>query len=256
MATDKDTINSYNRYASKWAEKRRSRGNTAHKYLEKPAMYKKLPDLSGKSVLCVGCGTGEECEYLRKQGAERVVGIDISSKLIERAKQDYPNLEFHVMDMEKIEFQKECFDYIYSSLTLHYVKDWTKPLAEIRKVLKSGGTFLFSTQHPVKWGAEKTEEDSQKTFLMGYSKDKKAQTCRTYGDYLNTRKIKEVWFDGFEVNYYHKPLSSIITDIIKSGFEIVDFLEPKPIESARNVKKTFWQIHRKIPLFMIFELRK
>ncbi|MBU1110766.1 hypothetical protein KKB83_04060 [Patescibacteria group bacterium] len=71
MATDKDTINSYNQYVKKWAGKLRSGKNIAHEYLEKPAMYKKLPNLSGKSVLCVGCGTGEECDYLLKQGAKK-----------------------------------------------------------------------------------------------------------------------------------------------------------------------------------------
>ncbi len=55
---------------------------------------------------------------------------------------------------------------------------------------------------------------------MGYSKNEKDKACRIYGDYLNTRKI-DVWFDEFEVSYYHKSISSIITDIIKSKFEII-----------------------------------
>jgi len=256
MATDKNTIDSYNQYTKKWAEKLRSGKNTAHEFLEKPAMYKKLPDLSDKSILCVGCGTGEECDYLMKQGAKRVVGIDISSGLIEYAKKSYPKIEFHVMDMEKIEFPDNSFDYIYSSLTMHYVDDWVKPLTEIRRVLKNKGIFLFSTHHPVKWGAEKVEEDSQKTFLMGYSKNKKEQTCRIYGDYLNTRKIDDVWFNEFKVSYYHRPLSEIIGDIIKSGFVISDFVEPKPLKSVIKEKPNFYDIHSKIPLFMIFELKK
>lgn len=256
MATDKSTIDSYNQYTKKWAEKLRSGKNTAHEYLEKPAMYNKLPDLTGKSVLCVGCGTGEECDHLMKQGAKKVVGIDISSGLIDYAKKSYPKIEFHVMDMEKLEFPDNSFDYIYSSLTLHYVDSWVKPLMEIRRVLKNKGIFLFSTHHPVKWGAEKVEENGQKTLLMGYSKNKKDKTCRIYGDYLNTRKIKDVWFDEFEVSYYHKSMSSIITDIIKSKFEIIDFIEPKAIDSAKENERVFWDIHQKIPLFMIFELRK
>lgn len=58
MPTDKKTIKSYNGYAAKWAQKLRSGNNYAHTFLEKPAMYKKLPNLKGKSVLCIGCGTG------------------------------------------------------------------------------------------------------------------------------------------------------------------------------------------------------
>lgn len=255
MATNKDIIDSYNQYTEKWAEKLRSGKNIAHKYLEKPAMYKKLPDLSSKTVLCVGCGTGEECDYLIKRGAKKVVGIDISSNLIEYARKSYPRIEFHVMNMEKLEFPDNSFDYIYSSLAMHYVDNWVKPLMEIRRVLKNKGIFLFSTHHPVKWGAEKLREISQKTFLMGYSINKKDKTCKIYGDYLNTRKIEDIWFGDFKVSYYYKSMSSIITDIIKSKFEIIDFIEPKAIDSARKTEKVFWEVHQKIPLFMIFELK-
>ncbi|MEI8143741.1 MAG: hypothetical protein WCG48_03970 [Candidatus Berkelbacteria bacterium] len=48
-----------------------------HKFIEKPEMYRILPDLSGKKVLCIGVGMGDEAEYLRNLGAE-VIGIDLS----------------------------------------------------------------------------------------------------------------------------------------------------------------------------------
>ena len=51
-------------------------------------------------------------------------------------------------------------------------------------------------------------------------------------------------------------MSSIIKDIIKSRFEIIDFIEPKSIDAAKEEDAVFWEIHQKIPLFMIFELRK
>jgi len=51
-------------------------------------------------------------------------------------------------------------------------------------------------------------------------------------------------------------LSLAIKDILSSGFKIIDFIEPKPINTAKNKDKRFWDIHQKIPLFMIFELKK
>lgn len=157
---------------------------------------------------------------------------------------------------KKLIFLILSFDYIYSSLTLHYVENWVKPLKEIYRVLKKKGIFLFSTHHPVRWGAEKVREAGQKTFLIGYSKNEKAREYKIFGDYLNTRKIKDVWFDEFEVIFYYKPMSSVIKDIIKSEFKIIDFIEPKAINSAKREEKVFWEIHQKIPLFMIFELAK
>ena len=255
MATDKKTIKSYNNYALKWAKKMRGGNNIAHKFLEKPAMYKELPNLKGKSVLCLGCGTGEECKHLKSLGARRVVGIDISKGLINLAKKSYPSLEFHIMDMEKLDFPNKSFDFIYSSLTMHYVKDWTKTLRGVHKILKTKGVFLFSTHHPIKWGSEVKRLKEKETILMGYEKYKTGKS-KVFGDYLKTRKINDVWFDEFKVSYYHRPLSAIINDIKKNGFVISDFIEPKPLKSVARKKPNFYDIHAKIPLFMIFELKK
>ena len=154
MATDKTTIESYDKYTIKCAEKMRSGKNIKHTYLEKPAMYQKLPDLKGKTVLCIGCGTGEECIHIKSLGAKRVVGIAISKERINFLKKDNLDLEFYTMDMERLDFPDNSFDFIYSSLALHYSKDWTKILHKVYKILKKDGTFLFSTHHPIKWGAE------------------------------------------------------------------------------------------------------
>ena len=89
-------------------------------------MYEKLPYLKGKSVLCVGSGTGEECEHIASSDAKRVIGIDISEGLIRCAKKSYPHLEFHAMDMEKLDFPAGCFDFVYSSLAMHYLRNGSK----------------------------------------------------------------------------------------------------------------------------------
>lgn len=256
MPTDKKTIKSYDDYAKKWADKQGSGKNLAYKYLENPAMYSKLPNLKGKSVICIGCGTGEECEHLKSLGANRVVGIDISQGLIEVAKKNFLQIEFYVMDMEKINLPPSSFDFAYSSLAFHYVENWTKTLRSTYKILKPDGTLLFSAQHPFKWGAYSKRGDEKDIFLMGYIKYNQKDDCEIFGDYLNTRKINDVWFGDFKVSYYHKPLSSTIKNILDSGFEIVDFIEPKAVDEAKKVKRNFWEVHQKIPLFMIFELRK
>ena len=90
---------------------------------------------------------------------------------------------------------------------------------------------------------------------MGYEKYEFGDS-KVFGDYLNTRKIDDIWFNEFKVSYYHRPLSEIIGDIIKSGFVISDFVEPKPLKSVIKEKPNFYNIHSKIPLFMIFELKK
>lgn len=255
--SNKKAIKSYGAYATEWARKLRAGENMAHKYLEKPAMYSKLPDLIDKAVLCLGCGTGEECDYIFNLGVKRIVGIDISKESIGLAKKSFPKVEFHAMDMQKLKFPVASFDYVFSSLAINYLKKWTKSLREVHRVLKHKGIFLFSAHHPVKWGANFIRGKRKNIFTMGYVKHKNnSDKYEIFGDYLNARKIDDIWFEEFPVTYYHRPLSATIRDILDSGFEIVDFLEPKAINSAKYKKFNFWQIHQKIPLFMIFELKK
>lgn len=255
MSTDKRTIKSYDSYAEKWSRLARSEDNLYHTYLEKPAMYGELPPIKGKAVLCVGCGTGEECFYLKSLEAKRVVGIDISEGLIKLAKTNYPNLEFYVMDMDKLDFPQNSFDYVFSHLAMHYLPNWTKTLRNIRSVMKNGSEFLFSTHHPIKWGAQVKRERDKESFLIGFIKYFSGK-YEVFGDYLNTRKVSDTWFGDFPVVYYHRPLSAIVKDILASGFQIVDFIEPKPLGTVKGKSEAFWEIYSKIPLFMIFKLKK
>ncbi len=250
--TDKKTTQEYNKNYKEWINKK----GLGHSHLEKPAMYSQLGNVKGKIVLCLGCGAGEECGHIKSLGAKKVIGIDISKSLINEAKKNYPELEFYVMDMEHMKFPKNSFDVVYSSLVLHYVKNWAKVLSEVSRVLKKNGVFLFSTHNPVHWGANSFENNSKTIRLLGSEHDKKANKIKLYGDYLNTRKINDIWFNNFKVTYYHRPFSLILNDILKSDFEIINCIEPRPLKSSKKINPGFYEKGNKIPLFLIFKLRK
>lgn len=255
MGTDRETIESYSRYAEQWAKRKKTGGNPAHEYML-PQMYALLPDLSGKSVLCVGSGTGEECSYISNLGTASVVGIDLSSGLVEYARKEYPNLDFRVMDMENLQFPRNSMDFVFSNLAFNYVECWDQIFSSIHRVLKPGGTLLFSTNHPVKWGAEFFKSKEERYHILGYKKFPGTDRFEVYGDYLNPRLVDDIWFDEFHVKYYHRSLESIMKDILNSGLELTKFLEPKPVEAAKEEDYVFWAIHQKIPTFLIFEMRK
>ena len=252
MPTDKKSINEYNSHFEVWAGKK----GIAHTHLEKPAMYSALGRVRGKTILCLGCGNGEECAHIKSLGARRVVGVDIAPRMIDYARKSYPGIEFKVMDMEKLKFPQSTFDLVFSSLVLHYVKDWSVVLAEVKKVLKKDGIFLFSCHNPVYWGAIITEGGDEKSRVLGYKRNKKTKKIEVYGDYLTVRKIHDTWFDNFKVTYYHKPFSSILKDMLASGFNIVGCIEPKPLRSAKKIDYVFWKKASRLPLFMIFKLQK
>lgn len=83
-----------------------------------------------ESVLVVGCGTGELLAALKPK---RGVGIDISPRMIEEARKQYPEYEFHTMDAENIELGEQ-FDVVILADVIGYFEDIQKAFENIRTV--------------------------------------------------------------------------------------------------------------------------
>ena len=85
-------------------------------------LRKLLPDFKDKRVLDLGCGYGWHCIYAMEHGASSVVGVDISHKMLEVAKEKthFPQVEYKCCAIEDVEFPEESFDVILSSLAFHW----------------------------------------------------------------------------------------------------------------------------------------
>jgi len=89
--------------------------------------YKKAIDLllrnvpvGGASVLDVGCGTGAWTNLFVNMGASRVVGVDQSEKMLKRAREKYPSIEFYLVNaMNMSMFDNDSFDIVTASFVLH-----------------------------------------------------------------------------------------------------------------------------------------
>lgn len=104
------------------------------------------PLTRGKTVIDIGCGEGYGPAMLAR-GASQVVGVDIAPEVIEHAKKRYPaeNLEFKVMDVGKLEADSDCFDLAVSFQVVEHLAGESGYFEEIERVLKPGGTALFTT---------------------------------------------------------------------------------------------------------------
>ena len=78
--------------------------------VEKPTMFSMLPDLKGKKVLDLGCGTGVHLAHYLQLGAKRVVGLDLSELMLKKATDDLSlqwqkgqNFDFYCLPMEALE---------------------------------------------------------------------------------------------------------------------------------------------------------
>jgi len=257
MSTDQKTINWYDDNAESYAEHVKDGKNSPyHAYYEKPAIYSLLPDLHGKAVLSMGCGSGEDSSYLKKQGAEKSVGIDISKGLIEIAKKEHPECEFVVGDIEQLPFTDAEFDLVFSSFTLHYLSNYQKAFNEAFRVLKPGGTLVFSAGHPVDTAMEKVVDDDKiRDKRLGVTKDHKTNIKMVYGDYLKKSKI-EVNIGPMNVTFWQQPISDTINQLIDAGFVIEKCIEPKPLPEFEKIDPENYKVLNRIPAIIIFKASK
>ena len=107
-------------------------------------LQKALPDFRGKRVLDLGCGYGWHCLYAAQNGAEYVLGTDISAKMLEtaREKNSHERIEYRRCAMEDLELPDHSFDVVLSSLAFHYVKEFQPVVKKISRVLSPGGFFV------------------------------------------------------------------------------------------------------------------
>ena len=221
----------------------------ANNLIEQPAMRKLIPDLSDKSVLDLGCGYGHNCIDFVKRGAGSVVGVDISKKMLEVAEYESSDesIEYKNMDMTDIKSINKTFDFIYSSLAFHYVKDFESFAQAMYSVLKNGGQLLFSQEHPIITATV----DGKGHF----NKDENGNRISyTFSDYNRTGERKVHWYvDG--VIKYHRTFSDIINALTRAGFIIDEIREPTPEPWATEKLPTMAKEYIK-PNFLIVKARK
>jgi len=215
---------------------------------EKPAMQSLLPDMNGKAILDLGCGFGENCVDFLNRGAAKVVGVDISEKMLSIAKVDNSseNIEYIHLDMNDINTIDEKFDIVYSSLAFHYVKSFSKLLSDINYLLKDNGLLIYSQEHPLttapKQGPIWSLDENENPLFYNLS------------NYMESGERSVKWFvEG--VIKYHRPFSEIVNILIETGFRIEKMLEPLPDERALElIPKMKKDIHK--PNFLLIKAVK
>jgi arsenite methyltransferase len=105
----------------------------------------------GDTVIDLGSGAGNDCFVARSLAGEsgKVIGIDFTDKMIEKAKANaqklnYTNVEFRQGDIENIPVAGNVADVVVSNCVLNLVPDKKQAFAETFRVLKKGGHFSVS----------------------------------------------------------------------------------------------------------------
>lgn len=104
----------------------------------------------GMNVLELGCGTGE---MWKNRGplignCSKLILSDLSGGMVEAAEKNvgnHDNVEYKVLDIQEIPYEDGTFDVVIANMMLYHVPDIYRGLAEVRRVLKRGGSFYCAT---------------------------------------------------------------------------------------------------------------
>lgn len=245
----KQNVYDNNELFSNYCSLRNRQGN-ANQLVEMPALLSLLPDIQDKIILDLGCGQGDHCIEYIKRGAKKVIGIDISEKMIELAKSTnaHEQIEYYQMAIEDISTIKYKFDVVTSSLAVHYIEDYLGMLREVYQLLKNDGYLLFSQEHPLS-----TCYDDQ----HGTRWEKDANSVKVSArvlDYCREGVRHTSWF-SVDVIKYHRMFSTIVNDLVKVGFLIEKVLEPILSDALMNQYPDFQDNYHR-PDFLIIKAVK
>ena len=210
--------------------------------IEEPAVRSVLPDLAGLSVLDLGSGFGDFCRCAARQGAVKVVGVDISAKMIAEAKKrgHGGGIEFIRAAIEDHRIGAGAYDLVVSRLALHYVKDYRRVVRSVFRGLRPAGRFVLSVEHPL-----------CTALCRGWHTDAEGKHLFWPVDrYAREGKRRQHWFvEG--VIKYHRTVETYVNTLLEEGFRLKRLLEPQAAPAPRRNRPDLREAARRPPLLVI-----
>ena len=213
---------------------------------EWPALRALLPDLHGRRVADLGCGFGWFCRWAREQGAAKVIGLDVSEKMLARATAAGadPVITYAMADLERLDLPAASFDLVFSSLALHYVEDLAGLLTTVHRAVVPGGALVFSIEHPIYMAPSDP----------GWSVDAEGRRSWPVDGYLVEGPRVTDWLAKGVVKQ-HRTIGTTINLLIRLGFSIVHVEEWCPTDGQIAVRPELAQ-ERERPMFLLISARR
>jgi SAM-dependent methyltransferase len=213
---------------------------------EWPALRAMLPDVRGLRVVDLGCGFGWFCRWAREQGAAEVLGIDLSEKMLKRARAETSDAAIGYLqaDLSTLALEKARFDLAYSALAIHYLADVARFFAEVHAALTSGGHFIFSTEHPIFMAPRNP----------AWARDVDGRPIWPLDSYFAEGERTTEWFTP-GVTKYHRTIGTTLNALIRAGFAIRHVEEFVPSSEQIAAQSEFTK-ERERPMFLLVSAQR
>jgi ubiquinone/menaquinone biosynthesis C-methylase UbiE len=219
-------------------------------YVLYPCIIEMLGDVSGKQVLDLACGPGFLTLQIARRGAE-VIGVDVSEEMLRRAREEGRSapraVTYYEMDATHLaQSWDSSFDVVTCNMAMVDMPDIDAVLAEMARVLKPYGRYIFAITHPcfVMPGAEWVDNNRGEPVF------------KRVDNYFDEGYFGKEWYGQgglrSRLGGNHRTLQSYIRAMREAGFVITDLREPRPAEYALRANKQL-ATQMRIPSMLVIE---
>jgi SAM-dependent methyltransferase len=176
-----------------------------------------LGDVAGRRVLEIGCGSAPCSRWLRREGAA-TVAFDLSAGMLHRAAalNRVTGLAVPLVqaDAAALPFGSSSFDVVCSAFgALPFLDDVGAALREVARVLRPGGRFAASVNHPLRWPFPDSPDPDDLRVVSSYFD-------RT--PYVETGPAGETVYAE-----HHRTVGDWVRAVVGAGLVLEDLVEPE-----------------------------
>ncbi|MGL6257916.1 class I SAM-dependent methyltransferase [Vibrio sp. WXL210] len=232
----------YSTFASEYDEA--IQDNIYNANLERPTLQSMLPPLVNLNVVDLGCGSGVYAQYLLAQGAAKVTCIDYAEEMVQLVAKKAElagvsnRVEAYVQDLSKgLPNETDASaDLVISPLMVHYLGDLNPLFSDVHRILKTGGSFVFSTHHPF--------ADFE---------------CSKSGNYFERELVQQEWDTvgkPVQVQFYRRSLTEITNALTQNGLAITQISEGEVDEKVKDMDSETYHYLANNPNFIFIKCQK
>nr|WP_246043636.1 class I SAM-dependent methyltransferase [Rarobacter incanus] len=184
-----------------------------------------IRDLSGQKVLEIGSGAAQCSRWLAAGGCD-VVATDVSATMIEQARllneRTGVNVPLVAADARDLPFGDAAFDVVFTAYgAIPFVAELDAIHAEVARVLRPGGRWVFSVTHPIRWAFPDAPGEPGLTVSKSYF---------DRAPYIETDPSGNVTYAE-----YHRTIGDHVAALVAAGFALTGIIEPEWPTDNTNV---------------------